>query len=431
MTAPTPLTRRRRIGIWALVVVATILLVLASATIFVKRQMLDNSAWKSASAKVIQDPEVRSALSVYLVNQLYANVDVAAALQERLPKNLDPLAAPAAAALRQPAVQSVDFMLQRPRVEQLFIQSSAIAHQKLINVLEDKTGYGVSTGNGVVTLDLSGLVTQLGSDLGLPADVLAKLPANTGTVTLMKSSQLSAAQNAVLVIKALSVWLVILVLALYALAVYFAHGHRRLLLRRVGWSFVLAGILLLVARKLAGNYIVDAISSPQYHGVSHRVWLIGTAILGQLGWAVVLYGVFILIGATLAGPTRPAVATRRAIAPTLNDRQGLAWSVVAFGFLLLVWWGPTHAFRTWWGILLVAGFLAAGVFALRRQTLVESPHAEPIAIPWHDLKRVVPARAHSASPASPSEELARLRDLHDAGTLSDEQYEKAKELVLT
>ena len=69
--------------------------------------------------------------------------------------------------------------------------------QKLVNVLEDKTGHGISTGNGVVTLDLSQLVTEIGTELGVPASALAKIPPDTGVITVMRSDQLSAAQTAV------------------------------------------------------------------------------------------------------------------------------------------------------------------------------------------------------------------------------------------
>ena len=44
---------------------------------------------------------------------------------------------------------------------------------------------------------------------------------------------------------------------------------------------------------------------------------------------------------------------------------------VAGVFLLLVAWGPTHAFRTLWGVALLAALIAGGVLALRHQTLAE------------------------------------------------------------
>src|SRR3982751_3266872 len=143
------LSRKRRVAVWCLVVVATLIMLVSSLTIWLKRQLLDNGAWTTASEQVLTDPEVRGALSVYLVNRLYENVDVAASLQQRLPDAAKPLATPAAAgvpappaaaALRAPAVSAVEFMLQRPRVQSLWAQSSSRAHQKLINVLENKTG---------------------------------------------------------------------------------------------------------------------------------------------------------------------------------------------------------------------------------------------------------------------------------------------------
>src|SRR3954470_7110996 len=157
-----PLSRKRRTAVWSLIVGATLIMVVSSLTIWLKRQLLDNGAWTTASEQVLADPEVRGALSVYLVNQLYENVDVAAALQQRLPDAAKPLATPAAAALRAPAVSAVEFMLQRPRVVDLWVQSSSQAHQKLINLLEDKSGFGISTGSGTVTLDVDELVKEVG-----------------------------------------------------------------------------------------------------------------------------------------------------------------------------------------------------------------------------------------------------------------------------
>ena len=91
---------------------------------------------------------------------------------------------------------------------------------------------------------------------------------------------------------------------------------------------------------------------------------------------MILYGVIAVLGALLAGPTSYAVATRRRMAPVMNNRPGIVWAVAGAAFLLLVLWGGTHALRTWWGILLLGGLLAAGVAALRRESQLEFPGAE-------------------------------------------------------
>ena len=360
-----------------LLVLATILLLVSILTIFVKRQMLDNTAWNNATAQIIQDPKVQTALATFTVNQLYANVNVAQALEQRLPPNLDALAPTLAGALQQPATQGVKLALERPKIQQLFIRVSAITHQKLINVLENKTGYGISTGNGDVTLDLHQLVVEIGTQLGISSSTLAKLPGKAGTITLLKSDQLSAAQAGVQAVRVASVWLLVLVLFLYGLAIYLARGARRATLRNAGLAFAFVGLACLVLRQLLGNYITNSLASPGYEPATHRMWLIGTAVLGQIGAACVLYGVIAALAAVFAGPTRGATALRRRLAPFLNEQPGFVWAAVVFIFLLAIFWGGTHALRTWWGILLLGGLIALGVVVLRRQTLQEFPATAP------------------------------------------------------
>jgi hypothetical protein len=369
------LSGRRRALIWTLIVVASLLAIASILTTWVHRQMLDNQSWRNASAELIQDPQVRSAVSVFVVDELYDNVDVAAQLQARLPDNLKALAAPVAGALRQPATNGVERLLEAPRVQQLWVNAVSAAQQKLVNVLENKTGHGISTGNGVVTLDLSQLVTELGTDLGVPASALAKIPPETGVITVMRSDQLSAAQAGVQAVRVLSSALLVLVLALYALAIYLARGRRRATLRNVGYAFVLVGLTVLVVRRVAGNVAIDALTAPTGEEAGKRAWLIGSEILAQIGWATILYGVIALGGAILAGPTSAGTSVRRRIAPVLNERPGIAWASVGCVFLLLVLWGPTHALRTGWGILLLGALLAIGVVALRHQTKREFPAA--------------------------------------------------------
>jgi hypothetical protein len=418
-TAPVkPLSRTRRIVVWVLVVLASVLALVSILTTWVNRQMLDNTAWNKATTQVIQDPQVQSAIAAYTVNQIYDNIDVGQALSERLPGRLKQLGPPLAGALEQPAQQAVARLLTRPRVQQLFINASTLAHEKLVAVLENKTCCGISTGNGEVTLDIHQMVVQVGTELGIPSDALAKLPDKAGTVTLMKSNQLSAAQAGIQAIRVLSVWLLIAVLVLYGVAIWLARGARRATLRNEGIGLAIVGLLVLVIRTLLGNYITTSLASPGYEPATHRLFLIGTSILGQIGAAALLYGIVATLGAVFAGPTAPAVWLREKLAPVLNERQGIVWGGVAFVYLLLILWGGTHALRTWWGILLLGGLIAAGVFALRRQTLTEFPTGASPAVA-------------GAGPSS-GDELLRLHELHEAGAIDDQEFiERAKKIAPT
>src|SRR3954449_11196617 len=374
------LSGRRRALIWTLIVLASVIALGSILTTWVHRQMLDNQSWKDASAQLIENPQVQDALSVFLVNELYDNVDVASGLEQRLPENLKPLAASVSGALRQPVTDSVKRLLEAPRVQQLWVNANGVAQQKLVNVLEDKTGHGISTGDGVVTLDLSELVTDIGTEIGVPASALEKIPPGTGVITVMRADQLAAAQAGVQAVRVLSTALLVLVLGLFALAIYLARGERRQTLRNIGFAFVLVGLTVLVVRRVAGNVAVDALTAPQGEPAGRQAWLIGSEILSQIGWATILYGAIAVAGSIFAGPTAAAISVRRRVAPALNERPGVAWAAVGAVFLLLVLWGGTHALRTWWGIVLLGALIAIGVLALRYQTQREFPAADAAAV---------------------------------------------------
>ena len=431
MSTSAPLGRGRRITVWVLLVVATIISVVTILTVYVNRQLLDNGSWTNASAKVIADPEVQDALSIYLTNQLYQNVDVTTAIEQRLPTNLKPLASPLAGLIKERTPQIVSEVLARPRVQSLFVNVSQVAHEKLVNVLENKTGFGISTGNGTVTLDLSQLLTEVGTEVGVPQAALSKLPPDAGQITLLKSDQLNAAQTGVRVIHVLSVWLLVLVFVLYAVAIALAPGSRRVVLRRVGWALVLTGVLVLIARKYTGNYVIDALSSPQTEKPVRHIWLIETVILGQIGWAAVLYGVLVLIGVLLAGTTRLARGFRAGLTPAFQRRPEMVWGGAGLLFLLLVLWAPTHALETWWGILLIGALIAWGLFTLQRQTLAEAAAGATAPITFRQPREAAPATAAPAAAASPSEEIARLQSLLEQGSITSEEYERGKALALS
>jgi hypothetical protein len=368
--------RTRTILVWVLLVLGTVIVLVGSLTLWVKRQALDTDSWVDTSSQLLEDDEVRQALSIYIVDELYANLDPAGTLEDELPENLQGLAGPLAGALRQPAVEAVDRFLQRPRVQELWARANRAAHEALLRVLEDETRAGVSTAGGTVTLDLRTLIVSIGEELGFGEQIESRLPENAGRITVLKSDQLEAAQTGVKLIKVLS-WLIVFVaIAMFAAAIWLAR-KRRETLRNVGAALVLVGILLLVIRRAVGNYIVDALSSGEsVRDAIGSTWIIGTDLLAEVAWAVIIYGLVILIGTILAGPWRYARRMRGALAPTFRERPEMGWSVLLVVFLLLVLWGPVPALRVWLGVLVLAALIALGFEAFRRVVLSEADAGE-------------------------------------------------------
>jgi hypothetical protein len=363
--------RTRTILAWVLFVLGTLVILVGSLAVWVKRQALDTDAWVETSTNLLENDEVREALSVYIVDQLYANAEPQEVLEAQLPENLQGLAGPIAGALRQPAVEGVDRFLQRPRVQAAWEEINRITHQELMAVLNDETRGNITTGEGTVTLHLRTLVVNIGTELGFGEQLDARLPPDAGGIVILQSDQLEAAQTGVKAIKWMS-WLVILIaFACWAGAIWLASG-RRSMLRNIGAALLVVGILLLVIRRAVGNYIVDALTSGEsLRGAVDSTWLIGTSLLRTIGWALIVYGLVILVGTWLAGPSRYAFRARQAIGPTLRDRPGLAWGVLAVVYLLLVLWAPVPALSSWVGVLILGALVALGFEAFRRVVVGE------------------------------------------------------------
>src|SRR3954466_12583671 len=140
---------RHRIAIRVLVILASIMAFLAIFTSWVDRQALDTDQWVNTSGKMLQDKEISDAVATYAVDELYANVDVAAVIKQRLPPDIKRFSAPLSAGVRQFATRASEQAIQSPRVQQAWRDANRIAHTELVSILEGKNEV-VSSQNGRV-----------------------------------------------------------------------------------------------------------------------------------------------------------------------------------------------------------------------------------------------------------------------------------------
>src|SRR5882757_10063716 len=80
--------RARRIWVRVILVLATMLAVFAIFAIWANRQLMNPSNWAKTSTALLEKQTIRTAVSTYLVDQLYANVDVQGQLKSGLPAQL-------------------------------------------------------------------------------------------------------------------------------------------------------------------------------------------------------------------------------------------------------------------------------------------------------------------------------------------------------
>jgi hypothetical protein len=355
-----------------LVVLGALFAILSLLAGYVRFQGLDTDTVENSAEELIADPEIRDQIAATLVEQLFANVDVEAALQERLPPEQQGLAGPIAGAVQIGADRAAQRLLERPRPQELWVRSIAETHRNLIRVLEDEAG-PIGTEEGEVVLDLEPLIIQLGDRVAIIGRVSERFLANpdAGRITIVESDQLETAQDLTQILKFLGTWLWLVPVALWALALWLAEGRRRGILRMIAISSIVAGLIVLVLRRLAGSYVVDALATTEsVEQAAGDAWDILTSLLRDGGITLLGIGVILLVAVWIAGPSGYATDARRWLAPHIA-RAEIAFGGAALLLGLLVWWGPTAQTQRWQLVLATAVVLALGVEVLRRQTAKE------------------------------------------------------------
>ena len=424
----------------ALVVIASIVLLITAFAIWAKRQVLETDTWTETSAELLENEAIRDALADFLVLELYDNVDVEAEIAAPLPERAKPLAGPVAGALRQLAGEVARRALAEEKVQALWEAANRTAHEQLLGIVEDDSDV-VSTTGGNVTIDLKQILGSITENLGVGAGLVSKLPEDAAQLQVADSDELDKVQTGLDVFKAVAWFLVILALVLYVLAVYLAGDRRRETLRAVGIGFIVVGAAVLLGHRAAGNAVVGALSeTASADDAVAATWEIGTTQLTEIGHGLILYGILIVIAAWLAGPTSIATSLRGAVTPWFR-RPAYAYGSAVALLLVLFLWDPTPATHRLIPSLLLIVLVLLGTEVLRRRVIREFPDrvttgssagvAQALAGRMREARE---RRVATAAPAPAGDariaELERLASLHDSGLLSDEELAAEKRRIL-
>jgi hypothetical protein len=368
----------RRIGVTALLVVGTLLWTAFGLGIWAKRQALNTDNWVDTSDQLLENEEIRTALAVFIVDQLYDSDAVQTRLKEALPPRLDGLAGPAAAGLKEIAQRNAPRVLGTAAALNAWQTANRTAHDKLLDIIN----------NGVlgrdVSLDLKSLVEEVASGTGLPASAADRLPPNVANLTVATPDELENVRDLLHLFETLVWVLLVLALACFAGAVALARDRRRTVLN-LGGCLMFAGIAILAFRTLAGKYVVEALAeAPNAHAIADDAWGIVTRLMVDVAEGTLLFGFFVLVGAWLIGPGRRATAVRRFSAYTLREQAGVTRVVLGFVILLLVIWGPVPWTQRLWTILIFTVIAFAWLERIRYRTVSEFPEQPPPS--WSGLR---------------------------------------------
>ena len=403
------MSKARRRSVKGLVVLGSILAFLSVFAIWIERQALNTDDWVSTSGRLIQNQKIRTALSDYLVDQLYENVNVEKELEDILPGDTKDLAGPAAGGLRQVAGTGAEKVLETGTAQGFWEDANRTAHEQLIAVLENKKE-AVETANGEVTLNLGSLLTNLAKQVGIGQNLAEKLPPDAGQIKILKSEQLKTAQNIAVAIKGSALILSLLTFLVFGLAIYLTRGGRFITVLFSGIGLIAAGLAVIIARHIAGGIIVDQLVTVQSaKPAAEAAWGIATSLMVSISSTVIVVGALFVAAGWLASPTKAAREVRRAMAPVLQGYVPWVYAGVAvvFGIYLLSTSGI--GLRSFLTTLVVAGMAAFGVHELRRQTQEEFPDASFAGVFGSTRDKVVSAYRDSGIGERVSEQTSKIR----------------------
>jgi hypothetical protein len=385
MASTQPPEMRHRVKVRILVVLASLLAFLAIFTSWIDRQLLDTNEWVDTSGRLLEDKEISDAVATYSVDQLYANVDVTRLIKKRLPGDLQQLASPASAGIRELSTRAAIRAFQSQRVQNLWQDANRVAHTQLVAILEDKSE-AVSSQNGKVVLDLKPIVYQLADRLGFKkqvANAVAKgeetghLKPGFGELEVADSQELDTARTVTKILNGLAWLFTIGSLALFVLAMWLGKGRDWVIVLGYGLGLIAAGLGAIAVRAILKGPFVDSLAKTEDARIpAQHAWDIGTSLLHSIASSVIIYGILFVIASYLASPQNGAVSIRQALAPTLRERPGIVWSLfAAVALLVLIIWPPNGTRQLVLTLLLFA-LAGAGIQKLSRTTRREFPDAK-------------------------------------------------------
>lgn len=258
--------RARYAGATVLLVLTLLLAPLALVATWVHDQVADTDRYVQTVAPLASDPAVQGVVIERLTDRVVAQVDVeaiTAALTKTLSDNGAPprvvegsksLTAPLRSAVRSVVERTVSRAVTGELFRQAWEGGNRRAHATVVNMLTGDREGAVQAEGDTVQLDIGAVVDEVRQrlvDAGF--EKAAAIPDTDRTVTLFRTEQLAKAQDGMRLLDVIGTWLPVLTLALAALAVWVAPGHRVMVMITalgVGVMTVVVLVALVVLRRV-------------------------------------------------------------------------------------------------------------------------------------------------------------------------------------
>jgi hypothetical protein len=287
--------RRRRVLAGIALVLACLTILVTTVAVWAHQVAFNTDRFTSLVSNVIDEPAVIDPLSANVSAQVVTALDVQARIEQRLPDAMKPLAASITLTVQDAIANRLQKALDNPRIQQALVTTISVAHEKVMNLLRDRSD-AVQVVNGYVVIDVWPVVDAalaelqsmglIPADIQLPdlseADIGAKLgprlesalgitlPADFGTIQLMPADRLLTARTVVRAFDVIVILLILLSVALVALALWLS-ANRRMMVIYLALGVIIAFLLARLTTNTITGAVVGGIADEGLAGAVRTV----------------------------------------------------------------------------------------------------------------------------------------------------------------
>jgi hypothetical protein len=323
---------------------ACLAILVGGVTLWAHETVLTSNGWGTIVSGIASDEEVIAATSERLVERVSESLAISERVADILPGDMSLLAGAITRTVQQRVTDTVAEIAATEPVQDAFVRANELAHEATMKVIRGGDSEALTSLDGAITLNvfplLEGVLVGL-QDAGLidesreipdlsgfepNAERVARLesllgrdiPDDIGTITLVQSDRLDAAQTAVRAFDVITIALMVLAVIFVALALWLSARRLRMML----WLAFGSIIALLLGRGIT-RILLEDVTGTLRSGEN------GSAVIAVVDSSVdsLLWFTFLLIAVALVVALVAVLVERRAeISAVVAEPDGVrAW----------------------------------------------------------------------------------------------------------
>jgi hypothetical protein len=311
----------RRIGAVILIVLASVLAPISTLGVWLRNTVTDTDRYVETIEPLVDDPAIQSFVAARVTQRLFEEVDVQSAVAEALPERATFLSGALTSGLQTVVTEAANRLIASDQFQELWVAANRLAQEQLVAVLTGEPSGVITTKDGVVSLDLSGIasavVTQL-RERGIDLFDSVNLQPGEFTIQLFQSDLITRVQVAFDAFDTLATVLPWITILLFAGGILlFPNRRRGAVWAAVGLSLGMAFLLLALA--IGRTIYLGAIPSADIpQDVAATMFDTLVRFLRQGARALLAVGVVALLVLIVMGPGRNARRLRAGVARMLG-----------------------------------------------------------------------------------------------------------------